>query len=85
MTVLNQFATNSGGQSFLLASTFIDSGESEIDRALGMIADELRSQYTLGYYPPKADTEDAGTYRTIRVATRKGLTVRARTGYQVLP
>ena len=33
MTVLNQFAENSGGQAFLLSNTFIDTGASEIDRS----------------------------------------------------
>jgi len=91
MSILNQFAANSGGQAFLLASTFIDTGNSEIDRVLTMIADELRGQYTLGYYPSKPDGPDApdgpdsGRFHTIKVTTRGAHNVRARTGYQGRP
>ena len=82
MSVLNQFATNSGGQAFLLSSTFIDTGVSEIDRILTMIADELRGQYTLGYYPSQIDKPGESRYHTIKVTTQKGYSVRARTGYE---
>lgn len=85
MGVLNQFAESSGGEAFLLASTFIDDGSSEIDKVLTNIADELRSQYTLGYYPSQTDTAADGKFHTIKITTRNGYTVRARTGYQVLP
>jgi VWFA-related protein len=82
MTVLNQFAANSGGQAFLLESTFIDKGSSEIDKVLTTIAEELRGQYTLGYYPTSADK---GGFHTIKVTTRNPYNVRARTGYQGRP
>ena len=38
MTVLNQFAANSGGQAFLLSDTFIDKGSSDLDKVLTTIA-----------------------------------------------
>jgi VWFA-related protein len=79
MTVLNQFATNSGGQAFLLSSTFIDSGTSNVDKILTTIAEELRGQYTLGYYPSGPDD---GRFHTIKVTTSTGSNVRTRTGYQ---
>ena len=79
MTVLNQFATNSGGQAFLLSSTFIDSGTSNVDKILTTIAEELRGQYTLGYYP---SAPDDGRFHTIKVTTSTGSNVRTRTGYQ---
>jgi VWFA-related protein len=79
MTVLNQFASASGGQGYLLMDTFIDSGISEIDTVLTAIADELRGQYTLGYYPSAVDN---GNFHTIKVTTRGNHNVRARTGYQ---
>jgi VWFA-related protein len=44
------------------------------------VADNLRSQYTLGYYPEN-DARD-GRWRSIRVeVTRAGASVRARSGY----
>jgi VWFA-related protein len=49
--------------------------------AFGQIAAELRTQYSLGYYPPKPERD--GKYRKIKVTTtRKGLAVRARPGYR---
>ena len=82
MTVMNQFAANSGGQAFLLADTFVDEGTSEIDKILSTIAEELRGQYTIGYYPSAPDN---GKFHTIKVTTRKSNNVRARTGYQGRP
>jgi len=79
MTVLNQFATNSGGQAFLLSSTFIDNGGSNVDKILTTIAEELRGQYTLGYYP---SAPDDGRFHTIKVTTSTGSNVRTRSGYQ---
>ena len=78
MTVMTGFAESSGGQAFLLTDTFIDSNGPEIDRVLTSIADELRAQYTLGYYPSAPDN---GKFHTIRVTTRAGQKARARTGY----
>jgi VWFA-related protein len=44
------------------------------------VGDELRSQYSIGYYP--GNKAHDGTWRTIRVETRApGATVRARSGY----
>jgi VWFA-related protein len=77
MNVLNLFADHSGGRAFLLSDTWVGRG-SQIDRVLRQVADELRSQYTMGYYP-KAD--DDGRYRSIKVRTRQGHLVRTRTGY----
>ena len=49
--------------------------------AFAKIAEELRHQYLLGYYPAKA-TQD-GKYRKIKVeTTRKDAKVRARPGYR---
>jgi len=79
MTVMKQFADSSGGQAFLLSETFVDNGPSEIDRVLTLIADELRGQYTLGYYPSAPDN---GRFHSIKVTTRGGYNVRTRNGYQ---
>ena len=78
MTVMRQFAESSGGQAFLLADTFIDNNDPEIDKVLTSIAAELRAQYTLGYYPSAPDN---GKFHTINVTTRAGQSVRTRTGY----
>jgi len=44
------------------------------------IADELRTQYSIGYYPTNAITN--GGYRRVKVrTTRKNATVRTRPGY----
>ena len=77
INVLRAFAENSGGRAFLLAENWTDRG-SQIEKVLDTIADELRSQYTLGFYPSRPDD---GRYHTLRVRTRTGNTVRARRGY----
>lgn len=47
------------------------------------VADELRSQYSIGYYP--INKAHDGRWRTIRVETRvPGATVRARSGYRAV-
>jgi VWFA-related protein len=49
--------------------------------AFGQIAAELRTQYSLGYYPPKPERN--GAYHKIKVkTTRKDVAVRARPGYR---
>jgi len=78
MRVLQDFGENSGGRSFLLAESFAGGRGAEIEKVLTQIADELRSQYTLGYYPTHPDD---GRYHTIRVSTKGGHLVRARRGY----
>ena len=45
------------------------------------IAGELRTQYSLGYYPRNRTRDDQ--YRTIKVtSSRKGVIIRARPGYR---
>lgn len=78
MTVMKQFAENSGGQAFLLTDTFIDTDGPEIARVLTSIAAELRAQYTLGYYPSAPDN---GTFHALKVTSSAGQKVRTRTGY----
>jgi VWFA-related protein len=75
MRTLSQFAENSGGRAFLLSETFINDGNVEIDKVLTLIADELRSQYTIGYYP---SVPDDGRVHSIRVTTRGNHVVRTR-------
>lgn len=77
LNVLRALAENSGGRAFLLAETLIGRG-TQIDKVLDTIADELRSQYTLGFYPAKPDD---GRFHQLEVRVRSGDLVRARRGY----
>jgi len=52
-----------------------------LPQAFAAIADELRTQYLLGYYP--INREHDGAYRKIQVKTiRKDIAIRARPGYR---
>lgn len=78
MNVLRELADSSGGSAFLLSDSVVGGRENEIGKILQQIADELRSQYTLGYYPSRPS---GGEYRKITVRTRTQHDVRARQGY----
>jgi Ca-activated chloride channel family protein len=78
MNVLRTFASDSGGRAYAVSEKMLGGKNSEFDRILGQIAEELRSQYNLAYYPSHPDD---GQYHNIRVATRNGYFVRARRGY----
>ena len=73
---MNQIAKASGGRNFLAASL------QDARAAFALVATEIGTQYSLGYYP--TDKTRDGKYRTIRVevqgAPEKAL-VRAREGY----
>jgi len=73
---MNEIAKASGGRNFLAASL------QDARAAFGLVATEIGTQYSLGYYP--TDKTRDGKYRTIRVevqgAAEKAL-VRAREGY----
>lgn len=54
---------------------------SDVDRAFARIAEELRHQYLLSYYP--SNTAEDGSYRSIKVRVdQPDLIVRARQGYR---
>jgi len=54
----------------------------DLEGAFGRIAQELRQQYSIGYYPP--DIERTGTQRKIKVkVTRPNLVVKARETYTI--
>ncbi|MGE5245348.1 MAG: VWA domain-containing protein [Betaproteobacteria bacterium] len=74
---LRAFTAETGGR------TEVAQTLAEIGRATERIADELNSQYVLGYSPPHgADSK----YHSIRVRVRGGqYRVRARNGYVALP
>ena len=72
---LNDLALKSGGK-LHRADTLGD-----LPDAFGKIADELRTQYSLGYYP--TNPSRAGKYRKLQVKVlRKGAVVRTRPGYR---
>jgi VWFA-related protein len=73
---LESLAQNSGGRSFEAPTI------SNLDAAFSGIAEELRRQYTIGYYPESVGT--AGERRSIRVrVARPNLVVRAKSSYIV--
>ncbi|MDQ3806297.1 MAG: VWA domain-containing protein [Acidobacteriota bacterium] len=72
---LNEMARASGG-TLVRADTL-----AHLPRAFRQIAEELRTQYSLGYYPSNAARD--GKFRKIRVrAARPNVSVRARPGYR---
>lgn len=78
MKVLHAFAESSGGRAFLLSDSLILGRGSEIEKVLDTVADELHSQYTIGYYPSHPDD---GRYHSIELHTTWGYPVRSRGGY----
>jgi Ca-activated chloride channel family protein len=77
-TYLTDLATKSGGEFYHAADL------QNIKRAFARIAEQLRSQYSLGYYPTKSTPEEQ--QRTIKVQVdRNNLVVRARRSYIYKP
>jgi Ca-activated chloride channel homolog len=73
VNALNELTGGSGGNTELVHAT------TDLIAATARIADELNSQYVIGYHTPRAMD---GSYRSIRVRTLdKTLRVRARRGY----
>lgn len=73
---LEELAQNSGGRKFEANTTY------NLDAAFRGIAEELRQQYSIGYYPKDAGEE--GDRRSIRVRVmRPGVVVRAKNSYIV--
>ena len=72
---LGQLADRSGGRLYK-AETL-----GNVQQAFSNIAEELRHQYALSYYP--SNTKEDGTYRRVRVqAKTPGVVIRAREGYR---
>src|SRR6266540_1808622 len=79
MDVLRTFAEATGGEAFLLEDAH-RGGRDLIDEAVLQVADELKRQYTLGYYP--TNTRKDGSFRKIKVElTDKSMRVRTKRGY----
>jgi Ca-activated chloride channel family protein len=73
---MRDLALKTGGQRYQIESL------SDLGRTFGLIADQLRRQYSLGYYPK--NQLEAGQQRQIKVKVRiPHLIVRARDGYLV--
>ena len=73
---LETLAQNSGGRNFEAESTY------NLDAAFAGIAEELRRQYSLGYYPERVG--DVGERKQIKVrVNRPNLVVRAKNSYIV--
>lgn len=80
MNVLETFADSSGGKAFLLSGTWREGRDRQIGRVLNEIADELRNQYTIGYYP--SHSKDDGRFHSLQIRTTSDrYHVRARKGY----
>lgn len=74
---LHDLCADSGGRLFS-ASTFPN-----LRWAFDQIAEELRHQYTLCYYPSNQTNDDP--YRRIQVTVnRPGMKIRARAGYRAI-
>jgi VWFA-related protein len=72
--VAKKLTDETGGRTIIVRS------EKNLEQAFDQISEELRSQYTLGYYSTNGSHD--GTYRKIKVeATRKDLDVLTRRGY----
>ncbi len=73
---LDTLASNSGGRKFEADTTY------DLDAAFAGIAEELRRQYSVGYYPESVGQK--GERRQIKVRVmRQNLVVRAKTSYVV--
>jgi VWFA-related protein len=73
---MNRLAADTGGKTFPVAEL------REARRAFQQVAEEIGTQYSLGYY--SSNTARDGSFRTIRVQVRgvKDAQVKAREGYQ---
>jgi VWFA-related protein len=80
MNVLDSFGDASGGKAWLLSGNWMDNRGSEIQNILDEIASELRSQYSIGYYPNHPLND--GKWHSIGIRTKnKHYYVRARKEY----
>lgn len=78
--VLRTFSNLTGGKTHLVEGAHYKRGVDQIDLACQQVSEELRRQYTLGYYPTNRSKD--GSYRRIRVEAKKGnFKVRTRDGY----
>jgi Ca-activated chloride channel family protein len=72
---LTALARETGGQIYLPASL------SELDAVYGRVADELRTQYTLGYLPQNGRRDGRWRRIVVRTVAREDVQVRHKVGY----
>jgi VWFA-related protein len=70
---MKELAERTGGREYAVKTL------TDLAGVYKQVADDLRSQYSMGYYSTN-DKHD-GQWRTIKVESKKGGTVRARSGY----
>jgi VWFA-related protein len=70
---MKELATRTGGREYPVRSL------GDLAGVYKQVADDLRSQYSIGYYSTNSTND--GRWRTIRVEVKSGATVRARSGY----
>ncbi len=78
--LLNKLADETGGKAFFPREL------SEVHMIAQQISNDLRTQYSIGYYP--TNTKKDGTFRSVRVQVNSGnrkLIARTRTGYIATP
>jgi VWFA-related protein len=80
MDVLRAFADVSGGRAWLMSGSLTDSRGNSMERILDQLAEELRSQYSLGYYP-KHDMNDKKWHHVEVRVKNASYHVRARKDY----
>ncbi len=73
--ILERLARATGGSMFEVTA------EQSLEEIFQKIEEELRHQYSIGFTPNREGSEPA--FRTIRLTTRDGLTVRCREGYYI--
>jgi len=72
--ILEQICGQTGGRVFEVTK------KETADQIYNTIAEEMRSQYMLGYTPDK-QSSDSGYHKIVLTATKKDLTVQTRDGY----
>lgn len=77
MSILEAFADASGGKAWLIAA---DNRRDRLQEALDQIADELRNQYSIGYYPTH-DLKDSKWHRIELKMKNSGYNVRYKEDY----
>ena len=70
---MKELATRTGGREYAVHAL------GDLAGVYKQVADDLRSQYSIGYY--SSNNASDGRWRTIRVEVKNGATVRARSGY----
>ncbi|MEW6129374.1 MAG: VWA domain-containing protein [Acidobacteriota bacterium] len=70
---MKELAERTGGREYPVRTL------NDLSGVYKQVADDLRAQYSIGYYPTN-DKHDS-TWRAIKVESKKGGTVRARSGY----